>query len=290
MQTEPFLTVALGRYPTLDGLRRAVASGALPVRLIDMPTINRAFAPMVREARFDICELALATILQAKAFGKKLVVLPFVMFQRFQQGALLCRADSTRTPGELAGCRVGVRAYSQTTGMWLRGILAEECGLRAEEVRWITFEDSHVAEYRDPPWCERAPEGSDMLRMLRDGALDAVILGAAIPDEAWLRPMFADVGASIARFCDRHDVVPVNHMVVLRQSVLETHPELVRSFVHTLSASFAESSSGDHQRTPSSRAELRLVLELAIRYSTEQALLPHGLSVEDVWDPPPPIG
>ena len=106
---------------------------------------------MVREQRFDVSEMAIATFLQAKAYGKPLVLLPVVLAARFQQSALLCRADSDiGGPGDLAGRRVGVRAYSQTTGMWLRGILADAHGVRPDEVRWITFEDAHVAEVPRP--------------------------------------------------------------------------------------------------------------------------------------------
>jgi len=156
-----------------------------------MPTINRAFAPMVRDQRFDVSEIAIATFLQARAYRKPLVLLPVVLAARFQQSALLCRVDSAiRGPGELAGCRVGVRAYSQTTGVWLRGILSDSYGLRPEEIRWITFEDAHVPEYRDPPWTERALPGKDMLAMLHEGELDAIIVGNDLPDDPALRPVF----------------------------------------------------------------------------------------------------
>ena len=59
-----------------------------------------------------------------------LLLLPIAMAARFQESALLCRADSAiRGPADLAGRRVGVRAYSQTTGMWLRGLLADDWGV-----------------------------------------------------------------------------------------------------------------------------------------------------------------
>ena len=99
-----------------------------------LPTINRAFAPMVREQLFDVSEMAIATFLQAKAYGKPLVLLPVVLAARFQESALLCRADSDiRRPADLVGRRVGVRAYSQTTGVWLRGILADAYGVRPHD-------------------------------------------------------------------------------------------------------------------------------------------------------------
>ena len=89
-------------------------------------------------------------------------------FERFQESALLCRVDSDiRGPADLKGKRVGVRGYSQTTGLWLRGTLADDYGIAAESVEWVTFEDAHVAECRYPPFARRAKPGEVMLAMLR---------------------------------------------------------------------------------------------------------------------------
>lgn len=135
MAAEPVVPrTALGAYPHTRALRDGrVTSTRLRLEFAEVAPVNRAFAPMVREQRFDVCELAIATALQAKAHGKPIVVLPVTVAARFQEAALLCRADSDlHGPADLAGRRVGVRAYSQTTGMWLRGILAERHGVPAE--------------------------------------------------------------------------------------------------------------------------------------------------------------
>src|SRR5215210_7962219 len=141
------LRTAIGQYPHTAALRDgAVTSDLVAFEFVDVPTIHQAFAPMVREQRFDVSEMAIATFLQAKAYGKPLVLLPVTAAARFQEGALLCRADGDiRGPADLVGRRVGVRAYSQTTGMWLRGVLADGHGVRPERVRWVTFEGAHVA-------------------------------------------------------------------------------------------------------------------------------------------------
>ena len=39
----------------------------------------------------------------------------------------------------------------------MRGILASDYGVDLDNVEWITFEDPHVAEYRDPAIVKRAP-------------------------------------------------------------------------------------------------------------------------------------
>src|SRR5260370_125308 len=130
--------------------------------------------------------MAIGTFLQARAYVKPLVLLPVTLAARFQEGALLCRADSDlRSPAGLTGRRVGVRAYSQTTGIWLRGILAEVHGVRAETVRWVTFEDAHVAEYRDPPLAERVAPAvrSAGEKGLRPRPPEAGEVGEASPPE-----------------------------------------------------------------------------------------------------------
>jgi 4,5-dihydroxyphthalate decarboxylase len=220
------LATAIGNYPhtaaLIDG---RIASRLLTLKFSEFPTVNRAFAPMLRDQRFDVCEMAIVSFLQAKAYGKPLVLLPVVLAARFQEPALLCLAASDiRSPRDLAGRRVGVRAYSQTTGVWLRGILAESYGLGAQEVVWVTFEDAHVAEYRDPPWTQRAPAGANLFRMLRQGELDAIIVGNDLPDDPALRPVFADPEASAAAFWRAHGNMPINHMLTVRGALAPSGP------------------------------------------------------------------
>jgi 4,5-dihydroxyphthalate decarboxylase len=220
MPAEPFvLRAALGAYPHTAALRDGrVTSDRLRLDFAEVSPVNRAFAPMVREGRFDVSELAIATALQAKAYDKPIVLLPLTVAACFQEAALLCRTDGdVHRPADLAGRRIGVRSYSQTTGMWLRGILADEYGVRPESMRWPTFEDAHITEAQDPPWAERAPADKDLLAMLRAGELDAVIVGNDVPDDPNLRTVFPNPAAAGAAFLRRHGFVPVNHMVVVRR-------------------------------------------------------------------------
>ncbi|MBV9784414.1 MAG: ABC transporter substrate-binding protein [Acidisphaera sp.] len=277
------LRVALGNAPRARAVKSAAQPpGASPIDFADIVPIHRAFAPMVRELRFDLCELAIATFLQAKAFGKPLVLLPVAVMARFQESALLCRGDDATIagPADLVGKRVGVRAYSQTTGVWLRGELADEYGVAADSIRWVTFENAHVAEYADPPWAERARPGQDMLAMLREGELDAAIGGSEPPDDPSLRTVFSDPDAAASRFQARHGFMPVNHLLVARQSLVEAEPERV--------AAFCEALVGDGDALPSGRAALDPAIGLVSRYCLEQGLLPRPLSLAEVWEGLPP--
>ncbi len=275
------LSAAIGRTPRTEALfTGAAASPWLRLDLAPVPVISRAFAPMVREGRYDASEMAIATFLMAKAAGKDLVLLPVVLAARFQEGALLCRTGGPiHGPADLAGRRVGVRAYSQTTGMWLRGSLQERFGLRPDAMRWVTFEDAHLAEYRDPPWAERAPAGSDMPAMLKAGELDAAVFGNELPADPALRPVFPDPEAAGAAFRAAHGFVPVNHLLVARGDVARERPEAMAELVRLLRESGAEAPG---------REALRPALELAIRYSSEQGLLPRPLSLDEIWEGSPP--
>src|SRR5260370_34262202 len=136
------LSAAFGAYPHTEALKDGrVGSDLVKLERGEISPINRAFAPMARERRFDLSEMAIATFLQAKAFGARLTLLPIAVAARFQEAALLRRVDGDiRGPGDLAGRRVGVRAYSQTTGLWLRGVLADDFGVTPRDIRWGTFE------------------------------------------------------------------------------------------------------------------------------------------------------
>ena len=195
------LEIALGDYPHTRELKSRLAGSPL-FNFVNVQPITKAFAPMARQQAYDISEMALVTFLQAKAYGKPLVLLPFAVAARSQEISLICLAnnDAIRGPADLVGKRVGVRAYSQTTGAWIRGILADEFGIRPEDIHWVTFEDAHVAEYKDPPFAERAKPGSDMMAMLRAGELDAVIVGNDKPVNADLKDVYPDAEAAGRQF------------------------------------------------------------------------------------------
>ena len=137
-------------------------------------------------------------------------------------------------PQDLPGRRVGVRAFSQTTGAWIRGILWKDYGLDLGTVKWVTFEDAHVAEYRDPPGVERAAAGKDITKMLIDGELDAAIFGGNMPDDPRLKSVIPDPEAAAKDWYKKHGTVPVNHMVVVKESLAKSDPVAVREVFRML--------------------------------------------------------
>jgi 4,5-dihydroxyphthalate decarboxylase len=281
------LSAAFGAYPHTEALKRGrVDSDLLKLEFVEISPINRAFAPMARERRFDVSEMAIATFLQAKAYGVRLTLLPIAVAARFQESALLTLIDSgVRGPGDLAGRRVGVRAYSQTTGLWLRGVLADDFGVMPSDIRWVTFEGAHVAEYADPDFVERAAPGKDMLAMLRAGDLDAVIVGNDVPDDPAFRTVFPNPSAAADAFWAKRGFVPINHMIVVRSEIAEEQPEIARELCRMFAAAKAVGpvSSGGRDRAPIGRAAVEPSVVLAMRYAAAQGLLPRALAIEEIW-------
>ena len=85
----------------------------------------------------------------------------------------------------------------------------------SNSIDWVTFEDAHVAEFRDTT--ERAPPGKQIIQMLLDGELDAVLGEKA--EHPGVRPLFADAAAEEKSWFARHGVVPINHMVVVSEAL-----------------------------------------------------------------------
>jgi len=240
-------------------------------------SVASAFKRVVRDLEFDVAEMAIMTFLVAKAFGKPYRLLPFVVMARFQHPYLVYNSErGDLRPEDLHGKRIGVRSYSVTTGAWIRGILANDYGVDLGSVDWVTFEDAHVAEFRDTT--KRAPAGKQIIQMLIDGELDA-ILGEK-SDHPDLKPLFADVAAEEGGWFAKHKVVPINHMMVVSHALSDKHPEAVRE-VHRLLAASADASASSLRFNAD---EVRRSLELIIDYTAQQGLIPRAFAVDELFD------
>src|SRR5471030_120076 len=161
------LFTLLGGYPNTNALKSGVVkSDLVELDFADVKVSNTAFKPLVREAKFDLGELAIVTFLQAKTYGKPYALIPATVLGRGQHHTIAYNPQrGALTASGLAGKRVGVRSYTQTTGAWVRGFLADDYGVDPAKIHWVTFEDPHLAEYKDPDFIARAPEGKTLVQM-----------------------------------------------------------------------------------------------------------------------------
>jgi 4,5-dihydroxyphthalate decarboxylase len=192
----------------------------------EVDPLIRAFRLMVRELAYDVSEMAITTYLCAKDHGKRFTALPIFLVRGFHHGAIVCNTRAgIREPKDLVGKRVGVnRGYTVTTGVWARGILAAEHGVDLDRVTWVLSGDEHVAEYRPPANVVPVEAGQDIADQLVAGELAAAI-GVEVdhPDVAPLIPNAAEAGYDALRSRGHY---PINHLVVVRDELLEERPEL----------------------------------------------------------------
>jgi 4,5-dihydroxyphthalate decarboxylase len=282
------LRTLIGDYPVAAALKRgAVASDLVAFDFADVKVPHTAFKPFVREHKFDLGELAIITFLQAKSFGMPYVLMPATVLGRGQLHTVAYNPErGPLGPGDLAGKRVGVRSYTQTTGAWVRGMLEDIYGVDLDRVHWVTFEDPHVAEYRDPPFVERAPPGKQLAQMLLDGELDAAIIGDTFPDPR-LKPLIPDAAAVERTWAESHGGIPINHMLIIREQIARTRPDVVRE-VYRL---FLASKQAANLPTPGSLDPLRFglaatrrSLETIISFAVRQKLIPRPVAVDDLFD------
>jgi 4,5-dihydroxyphthalate decarboxylase len=242
---------------------------------VEYSPANKGFKPMVREQAFDVSEMAIVTYLIAKSFGKPMVLLPSVVVARFQHGYALYRAElGDLKPRDLEGKRVGIRSFTTTTGAWLRGILANDYGVDLHSIDWVTFEDAHVAEFRDTT--VRAPQGKEIIRMLLDGELDAV-LGEKL-ERPGLKPLFPDVAGEEKSWFARHHTLPINHMVVVSETLAGAHPDAVREVFRMLQASASDAA------PRFSSDEMSRSLAMISEFTAQQGLIPRAFSVDELFD------
>ena len=235
------------------------------------------FKRVVRDLEFDVAEMAIITYLIAKAYDKPYRLLPFTVLARYQHPFLVYNASrGTLTPEELHGKRVGVRSYSVTTGAWIRGILAEDHGVDISRIKWLTFEEAHVAEFRDPPNVERASAGKEISAMLKAGEIDAAILGA-IPTDPQLKPVIPNPEEAGWRWGQEHGGIQLNHLVVVKTTV----PQMAADEVYRMLVE-SKDAAGNPSNLPHGLETTRHDLELAIDCAYNQRLIPKRFTVEEL--------
>ncbi|MER5437809.1 hypothetical protein [Streptomyces sp. NPDC002790] len=282
------LSVVLGNHSHT----RPLKDGTVPVDGVEchypeFSPLPPAFARMVRELAYDICEMPMATYLQARDAGVPVTLLPVVLVGSTHHRSLTRLPDGADLgPRDLVGRRVGVRSYGQTTGLWVRGWLQEEYGVKSSDVTWVTTEDVHVSQYTNPSYVERSDQ-KRVADLLHAGDVSAAVLGPkAIGGQGkGLVTLVKDAEAAGQAWIERHGTIPANHLLVVRDDVLRARQEDVRAVYRALEEAIT-STAGERDDSPAGRAvragwsdSLAACLEIAGQYALEQGLIGEPVDV-----------
>jgi 4,5-dihydroxyphthalate decarboxylase len=230
------VSIVVGGHPFLDELRRS-QPGLSAARLVfdeSYSPTNRAFRPMAMDQAFDFSEMAMATYVQARAAGKPVVALPVPLLSRFQHQQLVRHVDGPDDPAALVGGTVAVRSYSQTTGVWVRALLRTQYGVDSGKVAWRTFEGAHVDGFPDPPNVTRADASVTLKTALTEHGCTAAI--GKRGDDPRVRFFFDSPGAEARAWYAATEIVPINHVLTVREQLLDEAPDLVEEVVRAFQA------------------------------------------------------
>jgi 4,5-dihydroxyphthalate decarboxylase len=282
------LKIAVAEHPHTS----AVRNGSIPIEGVDAEIITvqpqiAAFRRMVRQVEFDVCELAPTTYIIARAYGAPFVALPIFVQRRFHHAGLLVRPDAgIKTPKDLEGRKVGVRAYSVTTGVWTRGILIDEFGLDSSKVTWVVDDEEHVTQLQLPSNVVRAPEGKSLADMMASGELAAGFQGNAgvgrtgAPTGGWRAvdahypDLFPNAEELEAEWYRRTGIYPMHGTIVVKDSVLKEHPWVATSLFRAFSKAKDEWLATLDARTPDNASDKKYA---ALRKIVGHDPLPYGM-------------
>jgi 4,5-dihydroxyphthalate decarboxylase len=319
----PRLKIAIGTY----GHTAAIKDGGVPIEgvdadMIEVKPIIQAFRRMVRDVEFDISEMAPTTYMIARARGAPYIALPIFVMRRFHHGGFIVRPDAgIRQPKDLEGKKVGVRAYSVTTGVWTRGIFVNEYGLDSSKVTWVVDDEEHVATLKLPSNVVHAPEGKSLQSMMASGEIHAGFTGpagvgrAGPPIGNWDMNAPTGVAAGIypelianvehveADWFRRTGIYPIHGLIVVKDEHIKRHPWLARSLMDAFVASkkpyleglkLGRGDSAEDVRyrnffslmsdpLPHGMAANRPSIEALVSYALQQELIPSRPNLSDVF-------
>ena len=298
------LTIALGNYGLTKPIKRAgVDFGPLNLKFVEVEQIVPMMRRMCRGLEFDICEMAFTTYVCARAAGLPFTAIPLFVTRNFHHWAIFYNEKSgIRTPKDLEGRKVGVnRGYTVTTGLWARGILQSEYGVDLDKVTWVPTDDEHVLGFTYPANVDTSYRGKPMKELLLSGVVDAALgeVGVEAPE---IKPLIPDAQNAAFGYFHKTGIYPINHGVVVKNSVLKDDPgfadELTRAF-EIAKAEYVKNLKGNEMTSwdraatvnatvvgdpfPFGIEKNRKALEAITQFAFDQKMIPRKYSVEELF-------
>lgn len=257
------------------------------------------FFRQLKYGEFDVSELSMSSLTIGISQGNRTwAALPIFTTRAFYHTEIIVREDSPiSSPAELHGGRVGVLEYQQTSVVWIRGILESEFGVKATELEWFMErrpEQSHggATGFAPPPGVRLSyvPKETSLAAMLEAGTIDAILFHPPMIDgidkktdgareRLKYRSLFPDPVAEGSRYYAQTGIVPVNHTVVVRRSILEEHPTVVADIYETFN------SVHDKSIAPYGVQANRTALETLMQYLVDQQLTKYRVALDEVFAP-----
>jgi 4,5-dihydroxyphthalate decarboxylase len=260
------LTFAMTPYdrilPIISG---EVKPDGITLEYMGMPgAFSRVFYEQIKFQRYDVSEMSISSFLRMRSIGWPYRLLPVFHNRSFSYTFIHIRLSSgirQGHPEDLKGKRIGIGDYQQSLGLWSRGILQMEFGIRPEDMIWYQERGRHFshtgasAEAGLPVPSEVTLHyaKTDLNTMYLNGELDAsatLYLGMRRPHRSGVDrasvdisqnpdivTLFPDLRQESIRFFKKTGVYPPHHTTAVRDSILEEHPWVAISLMEAFEES-----------------------------------------------------
>jgi len=257
--------------------------------------------------KYDTGEFSLANYCALKSRGGPYMAIPVFLNRKFRHSYIFVPEGSPlKEPAQLRGRKVGIPSWLNTAGLWARGMLSDEYGVKASDVHWITPRKTKI-DLTLPAGIrlDVVPgEGSLTARML-EGEFDAIIV-PDFPEEKGWRRLFADSKAVEQDYFRRTGIFPTSHAITFHSTYLARYPaaaqEMFDACVEAKNLALRDDADATYSNFAWNRQvweEQRAILgadpwrfgikgnekplEALIRYAGEQGLLAQKMTISDMF-------
>ena len=214
------LTLALSPYDHT----RDLAPRGIELNVLELP-IEEIFHRFTRFREFEASEMSSAKTVSLLAGEQPdIIALPVFVSRVFRHSAIYVgKGSGIRRPKDLEGRRVGIPEWSQTAGIYARGLLAHEYGVDLASIDWRQAgvrqagRIEKVELRKDVPFRITAMPDRTLEEMLAKGEIDAVISAREVPGER----LFPDYRAAELEYFRKTRIFPIMHMIVMRRGTYE---------------------------------------------------------------------
>lgn len=227
---------------------RALLDGRVTIDGVDAtfetaPLVSDIFQRMI-EGRYDVAEFGLTYFL--RTFDQEdapFMALPIFPNRNFRHSAIFVNKDAgIEKPKDLVGKTIGEFAlYGHDAGVWPKGILSDEYGVRPEQCHWVIGGTDHPIPSFD--WVPQpvpdgvdvrhAADGRTLSSLLESGEIDALIsvdVPRALLDgsSSKITRLFPDYESVERDYYRRTGIFPPMHIVAVRKELVR-HSELLQA-------------------------------------------------------------
>jgi 4,5-dihydroxyphthalate decarboxylase len=290
---------------------------------------QETFARMLSSQEFDVAEMSISYYLTLKSSGKvPFTAIPVFPMRMFFHTKLLRRSGfGVSAPPDLKGIKIGVEEYGMSLAIWIRAILQHEFLVPLNSVEWFVKSVTNrnlakLASVKPPPdiRIQLVPPDANMMAMLSEGKIDVAFPYARTfrtsPDDLQtngetgneVTPLFDDAKGEAIRYFKKTGFFPMNHVIVVREKILEDFPwasiALLDAFQRSKELSYEEAATTSSRPTnfvwleelqreveslfgndpyPYGFRTNRKIIGALTGYALEQGIVSHEISPEELF-------